>query len=86
MATAGSKEARQLEKVKRTFEKVYQNNEAKISTETEYHVSKNISDDIDKVLNDINERTPVKLRDFTPQVLVQNGIKDLPIYENPSHI
>ena len=28
MATAGSKEARQLEKVKRTFEKVYQNNEA----------------------------------------------------------
>ena len=86
MATASSKEARQLEKVKRTFEKVYQNNEAKISTETEYHVSKNISDDIDKVLNDINERTPVKLRDFTPQVLVQNGIKDLPMYENPSHI
>ncbi len=30
MATAGSKEARQLEKVKRTFEKVYQNNEAKV--------------------------------------------------------
>lgn len=86
MATAGSKEARQLEKVKHTFEKVYQNNQAHVSTETEYHVSKNISDDIDKVLNDINERTPVKLRDFTPQVLVQNGIKDLPMYENPSHI
>ena len=31
MATAGSKEARQLERVKRTFEKVYQNNEAKLA-------------------------------------------------------
>ena len=38
MATAGSKEARQLEKVKRTFEKIYQNNEADASAETEYSI------------------------------------------------
>ena len=62
------------------------NNQVKINAEIEYHISQNISDAIDKVLNNINERNPVKLRDFTPQVLVQNGIKDLPMYENPSHI
>ena len=49
-------------------------------------ISQNISKDIDNVLNNINERTPVKLRDYTPQVLVKNGIKNLPMYENPSHI
>jgi hypothetical protein len=49
---------------------------------TEYHINR----DIDNILNNINERNPVKLRDYTPSVLVQNGIKDLPMYENPSHI
>lgn len=38
MATAGSKEARQLEKVKRTFEKVYQNNEANSSNNTTFSI------------------------------------------------
>ena len=37
MATAGSKEARQLEKVKRTFEKVYQNS-VNASTENKYMI------------------------------------------------
>ena len=50
------------------------------------HVSKNISQDIDNVLNNINERNPVRLRDYTPSILVKNGIKDLPMYENPAHI
>ena len=38
MATAGSKEARQLEKVKRTFEKVYQNNEAKVGDTAKFSI------------------------------------------------
>ena len=46
----------------------------------------NLSKDIDDVLSDIKVRTPVKLRDYTPKMLVDNGIKDLPMYENPSHI
>ena len=46
----------------------------------------NLSKDIDDVLSDIKVRTPVKLRDYTPKILVDNGIKDLPMYENPSHI
>lgn len=41
MATAGSKEARQLEKVKRTFEKVYQNNQAKAGN-TKYSLNKKL--------------------------------------------
>lgn len=36
VATAGSKEKRQLEKAKRTFEKIYQNNKAQSSNETKY--------------------------------------------------
>lgn len=46
----------------------------------------NLSKRIDNVLKNINERNPVKLRDYTPQILVENGVKDLPMYENPSHI
>lgn len=57
-----------------------------ISSNTQYHISQNASVGIDNVLNNINERNPVRLRDYTPDILVQNGIKDLPMYENPSHI
>ena len=46
----------------------------------------NIENSIDNVLNNINERNPVKLRNFTPYILVRYGIKNLPVYENPSHI
>ena len=38
MATAGSKEARQLEKVKYTFEKVYQNNQVKVSDKSKFSI------------------------------------------------
>ena len=57
-----------------------------LNDKTKYHTSANLSDDIDNVLTNIKERNPVRLRDFTPSILVQNGIKDLPMYENPSHI
>ena len=39
LATAGSKEARQLEKVKRTFDKVYKESTAKATTEAEVKLS-----------------------------------------------
>lgn len=48
--------------------------------------STNLSDDIDDVLSNPNRRQPVKLRDNTPEALVGLGIKDLPMYENPSHM
>ena len=48
--------------------------------------SVNVSDDIDDVLSNPNRKQPVKLRDNTPEALVGLGIKDLPMYENPSHV
>lgn len=93
---AKSVEARELEDLKYKFQKVYldaiknKSTNSKANTQSKenvkYHISKNASEDIDNVLTNINERNPVKLRDFTPQILVNNGIEDLPMYENPSHI
>ena len=56
------------------------------SNKKENRKNLNLSKKIDNVLKNINERNPVRLRDYTPQVLVENGVKDLPMYENPSHI
>ena len=41
VATAGSKEARQLEKVKKTFEEAYRNSATQTDTDTKYSVSDN---------------------------------------------
>jgi hypothetical protein len=49
-------------------------------------MKKEVEIDIDNILQNINDRNPVRLRDNTPKILVANGIKDLPMYENPSHI
>ena len=74
-----------LQELKKKFESAY-NTAYNAESKTSYHISANLSSDIDNVLNNINERNPVRLRDYTPSILVQNGIKDLPMYENPSHI
>ncbi len=83
--TGNSKESLFIKDLKNKWETAYRTRNNNFNG-TEYHVSKNISQEIDNVLNNIKERNPVKVRDFTPQILVQNGIKDLPMYENPSHI
>ena len=49
-------------------------------------ISNNLENDIDRVLCDISVRNPVKLRNNTPDILVKNGVKNLPMYENPAHI
>lgn len=59
----------------------FTNNISQLYNDVNY-VEKNI----DNVLKNINERNPVKLRNHTPKILVQNGVRDLPMYENPSHI
>ena len=88
IATANSKEARELEKVKRTFEEAYRQSDLVESNDNQvsYSISKNAKEDIEKVIKDITVRNPVLLRDYTPKSLVQNGVRDLPMYENPSHI
>ena len=77
--------------VKNKFEKAYRStsiekNNNTLNSNTKFHISENLSKNIDNVLADINERNPVKLRDYTPDILVKIGIKDLPMYANPSHI
>lgn len=67
------------------WEDAYYSNKSNLK-KTEYHTNSDIINNIDKVLNNIKERTPVRLRDYTPDILVQNGVKNLPMYENPSHI
>lgn len=61
-------------------------NKADMNGDTKYHISETLNKELDAVLSDINYRNPVRLRDFTPETLVNNGVKDLPMYENPAHI
>ena len=68
------------------WREAYQTQTNNLSGEIKYHVNKDINKNVDNILKNINERNPVKLRDYTPKILVDNGIKDLPMYENPSHI
>lgn len=68
------------------WREAYQTQNNNLDGKTQYHISENLSANIDTVLSNINERNPIKLRDYTPKALTQNGIKDLPMYENPSHI
>ena len=85
---AGSSEAKELLRIENMYRKALEQarNTENVTGGTQYHISDNLSNDIDNVLTNINERNPVKLRDYTPTALVQNGVKDLPMYENPSHI
>lgn len=99
MATAGSKEARQLEQVKRSFDKAYKqisktttqevkdNSLTEADSNTRYHISEVFSNEIDKTLKgEMQENSQVKARDYTPKVLVDNGVNDLPMLITQKHI
>lgn len=99
MATAGSAEARQLEQVKRKFDKAYKQISKTVTQETKtnslteadsnikYHVSKAFSTEIDKVLNnEIKSSSQIKARDYTPEILVENGVKNLPMLITQRHV
>lgn len=89
--TGNSKESLFIKDLKNKWEAAYRNTTTEqvisnLNNGDKYHTNINISKHVDNILNNINERDPVKLRDYTPDILVQNGIKNLPMYENPSHI
>lgn len=87
LATAGSEEAKQLENLKYQFDKVYKTISEETNTEIKYHVSENFSNEIDKVLNnELKSNSQVKARDYTPKILVDNGIQDLPMLITQNHI
>ena len=88
MATAGSKEARQLEQLKYNFEKAYNASNTNVTSENaRYHVSSTFSSEIDKALNnEMKKSSQVKARDYTPEILVENGVKDLPMLITQRHL
>lgn len=52
-----------------------------------YNASSNFSYEIDCVLNGkYNSNNQVKARDYTPKILVDNGVKDLPMLMTAKHI
>ena len=86
LATAGSQQARQLEQLKYTFEKALREG-SKGKGDTKYHISENLKTEIDKTLNnEMDKSSQVKARDFTPEILVKNGVKDLPMLITQKHV
>ena len=93
VASAGSKEARQFERVKRNFEKAYKEAAAEKSTAAEggvnakYSLSANAESELHKALYDKNYRNEVLLRDETPEIMLsQKGVKNHKMVMNASHI
>ncbi len=89
MATVGSKELRQLEKVKKTFEDVYRT-ETKKPTESggvRYSLASNAKTELHKALYDTKYREDVRLRDETPAIMLgHKGVENLPMAMKASHI
>ena len=63
------------------------NSNSTLNKENKYHISENFSNEIDKALNnELPSNTQVKARDFTPKILVENGVQDLPMLITQKHI
>ena len=72
--------------VKNKFENAYKQ-DYKGNNTIKYHVSENFNNEIDKTLNnELASNTQVKARDYTPSILVNNGVKDLPMLMTQKHI
>ncbi len=58
-----------------------------VNDHVKYHISENFSSEIDKALNgELGENSQVKARDYTPEVLVKNGVRDLPMLITQRHV
>ena len=89
VATAGSKEAKQLLEVQRAFEKAYKESgtEDNIKDGIRYSLAKNAETELKKALTDKNYNSEVLLRDETPAILLSHkGVKNLPMTMKASHI
>lgn len=92
LAIAGSKEARQLEKVKKTFEDAYKENIKVKKSDINFSLSENALQEVSDVVNQTREDSEkssiqfVKLKDNTIKSLIDYGVKDLPMLERSGHI
>lgn len=93
--TAGEQESRDVEKrmnytaEQRRAEAPFTGDENTVFVEdAEYsaHISNTAEQEINKALADKNYRQEIKLRDFTPAVLVEHGARDLPMLMKASHL
>lgn len=86
-AHPSSPEAVKLEKLKRAFEKAYEESGKVKGKDTKYSLSKNAKEDLHNALYDINYRQEVLLRDESPSIMTsQKGVKNLPMAMQASHI
>lgn len=85
--TGNSHEAWFIRDLRNKWENAYRiQNNNNLNT-TKYHVSENFSNEIDQVLNGTyKSNNQVKARDYTPQILVENGVSDLPMLITAKHI
>lgn len=73
--------------VKNKFDKAFNGEFDNIDGDTKYHISSNLSNEIDSVLKgEYVSSEDVKLRDFTPKILVELGLNDLPMLMNQNHL
>lgn len=95
--TAGEQEARNVqdridmsskEKKKRMpFIKNEETVYADIDSNESYHINKDFENEIDKALNNkLPSNTQLKARDYTPEILVKNGVENLPMLITQKHV
>lgn len=85
--TGNSHEALFIRDLKNKWENAYRIQNNNNLNATKYHVSENFSNEIDQVLNGTYKtNNQVKARDYTPQILVENGVSDLPMLITAKHI
>lgn len=85
----GTDEEKAFENLKHQFEKVYKtiDTNTNSNTDVKYHISENFSNEIDKSLNgEIPSNNQIKARDYTPQILVNNGVQNLPMLLTQKHL
>lgn len=75
-----------IKDLKNKWQQAYSNINKNIDG-TKYHISKNFENEIDKALNnELPSNSQVKARDYTPEILVKNGVRDLPMLITKKHI
>ena len=85
--TENSHEALFIRDLRNKWENAYRIQNNNNLNVTKYHVSENFSNEIDQVLNGTyKSNNQVKARDYTPQILVENGVSDLPMLITAKHI
>lgn len=85
--TGNSHEALFIRDLRNKWENAYRTQNNNNLNVTKYHVSENLSNEIDQVLNGTyKSNNQVKARDYTPQILVENGVSDLPMLITAKHI